>query len=217
MREFLQNLRYELTPGRIAAAVFALAAGLLWLLFFHQSPIEDPGWLEPPLQTPLSPFVRLEGPTDAYSIEGTDEYDVRALVISREPYWQDEGAEISPVDFLLGWGPCATDPNLNSIRWSQGGRWANYRYDYDKVTIDGTTIARNSANTHIIPDPKSLVVERTLKRIRRGDVVRLKGYLVRITRSDGWRWNSSRTRNDTGGGACEVFYVTEAEITNREE
>ena len=45
-----------------------------------------------------------------------------------------------------------------------------------------------------------------------GQVVALEGYLVKVISKDGWRWQSSLTRNDTGNGACEVIWVEEVEI-----
>jgi hypothetical protein len=36
----------------------------------------------------------------------------------------------------------------------------------------------------------------------------LEGYLVNITGANGWHWNSSMSRDDTGGGSCEVLYLT---------
>ena len=35
------------------------------------------------------------------------------------------------------------------------------------------------------------------------------GSLVRIKAKDGWYWNTSLTRNDTGAHACEVIWVTD--------
>jgi len=43
--------------------------------------------------------------------------------------------------------------------------------------------------------------------VRVGQVVALRGYLVRVQSPDGWRWNSSMTRSDSGNGACEVVWV----------
>ena len=40
-----------------------------------------------------------------------------------------------------------------------------------------------------------------------GEIIYLKGYLVYVKRSDGWKWKSSLSRSDTGGGACEVVWV----------
>lgn len=40
-----------------------------------------------------------------------------------------------------------------------------------------------------------------------GQVVTLCGYLVRVQVPDGWHWNSSMTRSDSGNGACELAWV----------
>ena len=51
-----------------------------------------------------------------------------------------------------------------------------------------------------------------IKGARKGQVVALEGYLVKVISKDGWWWKSSLTRNDTGNGACEVIWVEEVEI-----
>jgi hypothetical protein len=63
---------------------------------------------------------------------------------------------------------------------------------------------------HIIP--ASAMVERVVKSVRRGHIVKLAGYLVEARRADGWIWRSSLTREDTGAGACELIWVTEIEL-----
>jgi len=44
--------------------------------------------------------------------------------------------------------------------------------------------------------------------VRRHDLVSLEGYLVEIAGPEGYHWRSSLSRDDTGGGACEVMWVT---------
>jgi hypothetical protein len=52
-----------------------------------------------------------------------------------------------------------------------------------------------------------------IKEIRNGDIVQLSGSLVNVvSESDGWRWKSSQTRNDTGKGACELIWVESLQI-----
>ena len=58
---------------------------------------------------------------------------------------------------------------------------------------------------HMIPASAS--VERSLMKLREGDVVVLQGYLVDVDHDSGWRWRTSMTRTDTGAGACEIVYV----------
>ena len=46
-----------------------------------------------------------------------------------------------------------------------------------------------------------------LRSVRPGEVVHLEGFLVDVKRDDGWHWNTSLTREDTGAGACEIVLV----------
>ena len=49
--------------------------------------------------------------------------------------------------------------------------------------------------------------------IREGDIIEITGSLVRAeSNKDNWRWQSSTSRTDTGGGACEVILVKELKI-----
>ena len=56
-------------------------------------------------------------------------------------------------------------------------------------------------------DPGAVIVERSLKKLREGDIVLLQGYLVDVDHESGWRWRTSMSRTDTGAGACEIVYV----------
>lgn len=50
--------------------------------------------------------------------------------------------------------------------------------------------------------------------VRTGDIVELKGSLVRVDEKGGWHWVSSLTRNDTGNHACELIWVEDFGIHN---
>ena len=61
------------------------------------------------------------------------------------------------------------------------------------------------SNMHIIPaNPK---IAKDIQKVKRGDLVRLKGELVEVKDQD-LVWTSSLTPTDTGDGACEVFRVS---------
>ena len=53
-------------------------------------------------------------------------------------------------------------------------------------------------------------MSRLKKRLKReeGQLVNIKGYLVKVSKNDGWYWKASLSRDDTGAGACELVYVT---------
>ena len=68
----------------------------------------------------------------------------------------------------------------------------------------------NFANCHIVPatgNSRSIMLG-----VRPNELLRLGGYLIRIEREDGWRWQSSLSRRDNGPGACEVIYVIDAAV-----
>jgi hypothetical protein len=60
--------------------------------------------------------------------------------------------------------------------------------------------------------PASPLVRERLQQIRRGHIIRARGYLVDADGESGFRWQTSLSREDTGGGACELFYVERIEI-----
>lgn len=179
----------------------ALAAWLMW-----PSPKADwkgmPAALSP-VQTKLDlPAAFKEGD---YTIKPLARYNLTAVVLGRERYRYDRDAALAPVDLALGWGPMSTADAINDLKISQFGRWYEYRWS-EEPSIEQEEIAENSANTHCLPADKK--VRRALLRAKRHDLVTLEGYLVEVTDLKGYRWRSSLTRNDTGAGACEVFWIT---------
>ena len=157
------------------------------------------------------------------SIDYDYAYDIEALVIHTKDYPEtDIGGKLAPRDLALAWGSVAAYNEVIDFHWGQSNRWyhwsANSYEEIAPVALKGmdaaTSISLQSANNHIIAADNS--VKNTIKKIRKGDHVHLKGYLVNIsgTASGGktFSWNSSTTRTDTGGGSCEVFYVTFAQI-----
>lgn len=190
-----------------------LAIGLVvllvvgWLARPQPEPVPA-GPFDPPRQIAVEDVVELPGPEN-YRITALDEYSLTAMVMSRERYWFDHQSDVSPVDLLLGWGPVTMEPNLSGIEYSQGGRWGNTRFRYDEINITPREINLSIANTHMIPEFGNREVKRRIMGARRGDVLTMRGYLVRVDGPDGWHWESSRTRRDYGNHACEIFYVTE--------
>jgi hypothetical protein len=98
---------------------------------------------------------------------------------------------------------------LSKVQISQGNRF--FYWHVDEFPIPQREIEIHAANTHIIPANDS--VKRMLSKIRPGQIVDIKGQLIEAKRPDGWHWRSSLTREDTGAGACEVFYVTELRVS----
>jgi hypothetical protein len=80
----------------------------------------------------------------------------------------------------------------------------------DEFPIPRQDIERSSANMHMIPADEGIA--RQLKALKPGQTVRIEGWLVEARAADGWRWRSSLTRDDTGGGSCELVFVRDVQV-----
>jgi hypothetical protein len=156
---------------------------------------------EEPVQ--LQIYTSLLKEKNGYQIAFLASFDIRARVIAAERYRFDRGAALSPVDLALGWGAMSDSDVLKQISISQGGRV--YSWWVKNYPVPRNIIETHSANMHIIP--ANDYIERRLKSIRAGNLVHIIGYLVEVTNKEGFRWTSSLTRSDTGGGACELVWV----------
>ena len=68
-----------------------------------------------------------------------------------------------------------------------------------------------NANMYMVPSKEWIAKQ--LDSVKEGQIVALKGFLVRIDAKDQqWHWQSSLTREDTGAGACELIYLTDFQI-----
>lgn len=138
-----------------------------------------------------------------FELQPMAEYHIVARVLSVENYGWDGGAALSPIDFAVGWGAMSDSSVLEHFRITQGGRF--FTIYPDEQAIDVSTALLGSANMHLIP--ASAAVRTQLQRARPGHIADMQGKLVNASRADGYRWNSSLTRADSGAGACELFYV----------
>ena len=145
---------------------------------------------------------------EGLTIEPLARYSVTAVVLSRDRYRFDPGAKIAPVDLALGWGPMSVAGVINGLKITQGGRFYEYSWR-EEPPLDPDQIISHSANTHCIP--ATPLVRRKLLQVKRHERVTLEGYLVQVSGDDGFVWRSSLTRADSGGGACELIWVTDVQ------
>lgn len=159
---------------------------------------------EPPLQTGVPQGLALPAIGDARLLPLAG-FSVDARVLGREDYRFGHEAGYSPTDLALGWGRMGDDAVLARLSLSQGGRWYHYRWQ-GEPPIPADDIRRSSANMHIVPGDDRVAA--ALARVEAGQRVRIDGWLIQIDGDGGnWHWRSSLTREDSGGGACELVYA----------
>lgn len=165
----------------------------------------DPGVLvtDAPIQSNIgsaTPFAH-----KGYQVTPLADFSLDARILGSEHYSLGRESDLSPVDLALGWGPMSDSAVISQLSISQSGRF--YHWSASRLPIPRQAITSHSANMHMVPADTR--VEKTLKDLRVGEVVRIEGYLIRADAPDGWRWISSLSRDDSGNGACELVWVRE--------
>ncbi|CAN0601435.1 unnamed protein product [Ectocarpus sp. 12 AP-2014] len=169
-----------------------------------------------------APSANLEAPTQVnldrkktfkksgHSLTAVAAFEIEAKILSKKEYRDGRESNIAPVDLALGWGAMASEQLLSKLSVTQQGRFASISYSSDDV-ISRNEIIQNSSNMHMVPISRD--VKKALLSVKPGQVVQIKGYLVNIRHTDGWRWRTSTTRTDEGNGACEIILVQSIEIS----
>ena len=185
----------------------ALCAGLAWLglSVWHTRPIHHaPGVLVPmePVQEDVTPAPLPD--REGFHLNAVAHYTICGRVLGTKRYWDAPACDLVPVDVALGWGAMSDEAVLDRLGFSMGNRFFFYSWR-EAPPIAPDEIMRHAANNHVIP--ANAAVKSAIKALRKGEVVLMRGMLVDATGPEGYTWNTSRQRGDTGRGACELFYV----------
>ncbi|GGA03025.1 hypothetical protein GCM10011326_12960 [Salipiger profundus] len=131
-------------------------------------------------------------------------FELEALVLARRDYSFGREAGFSGTDLALGWGRMSNPVHVEEVKVTQARRFYFWsQKPGSKLTPDEVT--RSSSNMHLILTESAH--HDAMKAIGKGDVVVIEGWLVDVTGPKGREWRSSRRRDDTGAGACEIILV----------
>lgn len=138
-------------------------------------------------------------------------YEAEARVLAASRYYFDRSASISPLAILVGWEEMSDETFINQFDFSHHER--SYDWDSDSMPLPADIVQTKIANLHIIPANEG--VKAVLNKIRIGDLVEIKGFLVDVKNSSGWRWRSSH-KNDlaSNGDNNEIIYTKSLTIIN---
>ena len=99
---------------------------------------------QPVQESTDAPAMQLMG----YEIEPVARYEIRAKVLSIERYRTGHDADLSPVDFALGWGPMSDNAITKRLNITQGNRWYQYSWSdtqnlYFKTGLNSSTCVKS--------------------------------------------------------------------------
>lgn len=169
-----------------------------------------------PIQTETTtPPFQIEKGQVPYTITPLYNYDLVGFVVSehRTDTWFDYyhkqwNDSFNVKDLCVIWGDNAMSGIYNNMKFKSGS-WTCYYSSSDYATWNAFSHNALSNNHLLTASPE---IEKLLLSIRRGDQVRIKGYLAEYKDNEGFKRGSSITRNDTGNGACETVYVSELQL-----
>lgn len=166
------------------------------------------GEIAVPVQTDVKGEDRMvyEGSEGRVELIPRAAYELTGVVKSKKKY-SDYTAQVSEYDLAMAWGDLNKEDIDRGISYSQSGRWYYYKYSQG-ISVTSDYISKNSANVHIIHKDKDIL--KKIESIKEGDYIKLEGYLVDVdfnNPNNSSLWKTSKSRNDTGNGACEIMYV----------
>jgi hypothetical protein len=143
-------------------------------------------------------------------------YDIEGLVVTTRDYnGSSLEDKLAPKDVGLAWGNVAEYNTQLGFHWVAKKRALGLNEDIDswgkKQALVGSVedAMKQYSNNHLVV--LDLLVQESIEKIKVGDHVRIKGYLVNIDGDSGnkhYSWHSSTKRDDLG---CEVILVESVE------
>jgi hypothetical protein len=205
-----------------SAARMLMTGGLLLAVasWWMKDELPDPrklqlGELDEPVQTRVrKPPIDTNVNGVDYRIQPRYAYELNAVVVSlhHSDTWWDYahkawGDHVNVMDLCVAWGDSVRSGAYRDVSFSNNQWECNWSYSSERAHKQFS--GAQASNNHIVTDDPALA--KSLRNIRVGDQVRLRGYLVDYTifkdgRPLGTRV-SSETRTDSGPGACEVLYI----------
>ncbi|BBP45969.1 hypothetical protein THMIRHAS_13420 [Thiosulfatimonas sediminis] len=176
-----------------------------WYHFYHidTAPSVGPGVVAgaPPYQ-----YASESNPISLgdFILSPRTEFEAQARVLAANRSYLDRKGWLAPMAIVVGWGNMSDESVYNNVDISQFNHF--YKWDNQSPSlITDQEILTSTANIHLIPATKE--IKQALNQIRIGDLVTLRGTLVNVRRTTGWKWPTSTSRDDKGEDSGEILYL----------
>lgn len=153
-----------------------------------------------------------------YVVTPQAEYEIKGLLVSHnditawwDMYHNKDSVDIK--DVCLVWGDNISTNVYQRVKFYNESVSCHYTIKDQETQV--LFNPRQLSNNHLLSDSQS--VRDTIQSMAVGDQIYLKGMLVNYYPEGlpDYVRKSSLTRKDTGGGACEVFFVNDARIISK--
>jgi hypothetical protein len=203
--------------------VLIASVALLVLAWWQRDALPPPGRLDEaifaePLQKPTDrDAFRTTVDGIEYTVRPLYTYDLYGLIVSKhnaDTWWDWIHAaandKLNVTDLCVIWGANARRGAYRGLEYSSGEFECHVQTSSNEAwaAFDMTALSNN----HLLTDDPGIA--RMLRNVRVGDQIHFRGYLAEYSHDHGFafRRGTSITRTDTGNGACETVFATDAEI-----
>jgi hypothetical protein len=189
----------------ILVFIVAFAGYYLWAFFpiTHGPGITNPHAPETSRITWEKPF-----PYREYTITPLRNIEGETRVIERKRYYFDSKSEYAPVDVLVGWSDLSDERNLDHLHFSLDNRVADVEYSRPPLPV--SQIYKQTALWHLVPSNEA--IEKEIKKIRNGNILRIKGFIVNIDSEVDYGWRSDITPAKNEKYNNTIIWVTEVSV-----
>lgn len=107
-------------------------------------------------------------------------------VLEKKRYFFDSKKEFSPADILIGWKALSDERNLDHIRFSLNKRL--FDYEFTKPPLPLNEILSQIDLWHLVPSNEDVDIK--IKKLRKGHIIYLEGFVVDIEPQSKYAWRS---------------------------
>lgn len=169
----------------------------------------------------LKSAFRFDYRGSGYHVKPLADYELWGLVVSVNNinawynFYHDENS-VNLKDVCVIWGDNLKSDAYRNVNYKSGEWTCYYSWHGD---IGGQFYGNKLSNNHLLSASEE--VRETIRTVRVGDQIRVKGALVDYAEEGNtWYRKTSMSRDDTNnssrsGGACEVFFVDEIDVLER--
>lgn len=203
--------------------LFFLCAVMTFLIYFGFIYENKPDWQGMPAKKePIQKSLQSQGIPFKYKnafIIPLADYNITGIVISTKRYFFDSVSSISPIDIAVGWKKMSVADVIKELKFNHRRRcliYAPKQKNHWPILLN--EIKTSLSNNHCIPANEQ--IRKKLLKIRKYDLVAIKGKLVSVEKEGMAPWTSSLSRDDGPGWGklvgCEIIYVTEIEFLKKD-
>ena len=210
--------------SRLAGYSIVLSAIGLGISFYHKGELPshrqiDKSLYRQPeqLSTERTPFSFTYA-DKIYEITPVADYHISGLLVSHNDirsFWDmyHDKNSVDIKDICLLWGSNLIDDTFKKVSFHNESVSCHFK-THDATSAENFNTAEVSNNHLLASDPE---VRRKINESRVGDQVELSGMLINYCPRENRDWirQTSLSRTDTGGGACEVMFVEEFQFLKK--